>query len=109
MVRLHRARHPRSKEVPERSGESIGCLAIGMLGKRGVVGEHEQGGGGTEEWLADSGGTFHITRSVFLLRDLQPSADKVKIIGNDTRIGFEGYGSRTVVFPNKAGSITVRL
>ena len=61
-----------------------------------------------EKWIAESGATFHMTRSADLLRDLHPSEDKVKI-GNDTLIGVEGYGSLTVVFANKEGGITVRL
>ena len=39
---------------------------------------------------------------------MQPSEDKVKI-GNDTLVDVEGYGSLTVVFPNKAEGVTVRL
>ena len=54
-----------------------------MVGARDAVGEREQGTGGTEEWMDDSGATFHMTRSADLLRDVQPSEDKVKI-GNDT-------------------------
>ena len=49
-----------------------------------------------------------MTRSTDLLRDLHPSGDKIKI-GNDTLIGVEGYGSLTVVFPNKEGGIPARL
>ena len=49
-----------------------------------------------------------MPRSADLPRDLHPSEDKVKI-GNDTLIGVEGYGLLTVVFPNKAGGITVRV
>ena len=73
MVRLYRARHPRG------SGDIIGCLAISMLSKRGAVGEREQSKDGNEKWIADSGATFHNTRSADLLRDLQPSEDKAKI------------------------------
>ena len=73
-----------------------------MLGKRDAVGEREKSHDGNEKWIADSGATFHMTRSADLLRDLNPSEDKVKI-GNDTLIGVEGYGSLTVVFPNKEG------
>ena len=83
-------------------------MAIGMLGKRDAVREREQGTDGTEKWIADSGATFHMTRSADLPRDVQPSEDKVKI-GNDTLIDVEGYGSLTVVFPNKAEGVTVRL
>ena len=72
-----------------------------MLGERDAVGEREQGTDGTENWIADSGATFHMTRSAGLLRDVQPSEDKVRI-GNDTLVDVEGYGSLTVVFPNKA-------
>ena len=49
-----------------------------------------------------------MTRSADLLRDMQPSEDKVKI-GNATLVDVEGYGSLTVVFPNKAEGATVRL
>ena len=97
-----------AKKSQNGSGEVIGCLAIGMLGKRDAVGEREQGTDGTEKWIADSGATFHMTRSADLLRDVQPSEDKVKI-GNDTLVDVEGYGSLTVVFPNKAEGVTVRL
>ena len=82
------------------SGEIIGCLAIGMLGKRDAVGEREQSKDGTEKWVADSGATLHMTRSAELLRDLHPSEDKVKI-GNDTLIGIEDYGSLTVVLQTR--------
>ena len=52
-----------------------------------------------EKWIAESGATFHMTRSADYLRDMHPSEDKVKV-GNDTLIGVEGYGSLTVVFLN---------
>ena len=48
-----------------------------------------------------------MTRSADLLRDLNPSEDKVEI-GNGTLIGVERYGSLTVL-SNKAGGIRVRL
>ena len=97
-----------AKKSQNGSGENIGCLAIGMLGKRDAVRGREQGTDGTEKWIADSGATFHMTRSADLLRDVQPSEDKVKI-GNDTVVDVEGYGSLTVAFPNKAEGVTVRL
>ena len=99
---------PSAKKSQNGSGEILGCLAIGMLGERDAVGEREQGTDGTEKWIADSGATFHMTRSVDLPRDVQPSEDKVRI-GNDTLVNVEGYGSLTVVFPNKAEGVTVRL
>ena len=49
---------------------------------------------------ADSGATFRMTRSVDLLREVQPSEVKVKV-GIDTLIDVESYGSMTVVFSNK--------
>ena len=49
-----------------------------------------------------------MTRSADLLRDVQPSENKVKD-GNDTLIDVEGNGSLTVVFANKEGGIAVRL
>ena len=79
-----------------------------MLGKSDAVGGREQSKDGTEKRIADSGATFHMTRSADLLRGLHPTEDKVEI-GNDTLIGVEGYGSLTVAFPNKAGGVTVRL
>ena len=99
---------PAAKKSQNGSGEIIGCLAIGMLGERDAVGESEQGTDGTEKWIADSGATFHMTRSADLLRDVQPFEDKVRF-GNDTLVDVEGYGSLTVVFPNKAEGVAVRL
>ena len=75
---------------------------------RDAVGEGEKSKDGNEKGIADSGVTFHMTRSPDSLRALHPPEDKVKI-GNDTLIGIEGYGSLTVVFPNKERGITVRL
>ena len=49
-----------------------------------------------------------MTKSADLHRDLHSSEENVKI-SNDTVVRVEGYDSRTVVFPNKAGGITVRL
>ena len=97
-----------AKKSPNGSGDIIGCLAISMLGKRDAVGEREKTKDGNEKWIADSGATFHMTRSADRLRDLHPSEDKVNV-GNDTLIGVEGYGSLTGVFPTKEGGITVRL
>ena len=91
---------PAANKSQKGSGEIIVCLAIGMLGRRDAVGEREQGKDDTEKWIADSGATFHMTRSAYLLRDVQPSEDKAKV-GNDTLIYVEGYGSLTVIFPNK--------
>ena len=50
-----------------------------------------------------------MTRSADILRDVQPSEDKVKI-GHDTLVNVEGYGPLTVVFPtNKTEGVTVSL
>ena len=49
-----------------------------------------------------------MTRSADLLRDVQPPMHKVRI-GNNTLVNVGGYGSLTVVFPNKAEGVTVRL
>ena len=48
-----------------------------------------------------------MTRSADLLRDVRPPEDKVRI-SNDTLVDVEGYGSLTVVFPNKAEGVNVR-
>ena len=64
---------PTAKTSPNGSGDIIGCLAIGMLCKRDVVGEREKSKEGNEKWIADSGATFHMSRSTELLRDLHPS------------------------------------
>ena len=77
---------PAAKKSPNGSGEIIGCLAISMLGNRDAVGERDKSKDGNEKWIADSGVTFHMTRSADLLRDLHPFEDKVKI-GDDTLIG----------------------
>ena len=98
---------PAAKKFQNGSGEIIGCLAIGVLGKRDAVGERERGKDGAEKWIADSGAAFHMTRSASLLRDVQPFEDKVKV-GNDTPIDVEGYGSLTISFANMEGGITVR-
>ena len=45
-------------------------MCIRDSGKRDAVGEREQGTDGTEKWIADSGATFHMTRSADLLRDV---------------------------------------
>ena len=99
---------PAAKKSQNGSGEIIRSLAIGVLGERDAEGGREQGTDGTEKWIANSGATFHIPRSDYLLRDVQPSEDKVKI-GNVTLVDVEGYGSLTAVFPNKAEGVTVRL
>ena len=75
---------PAASKSQKGSGEIIGFLAIAMLGRRDAVGEREKGKD-SEKWIADSGATFYITRSADLLRDVQPSEDKVKV-GNDTLI-----------------------
>ena len=99
---------PAAKKSHSGSGEVLGSLTIGMLGKIDAVGGREQSEDGTEKWIADSGATFHMTRSADLLCDLHPTEDEVKI-GNDTLIGVDGHGSLTVAFPNKEGGVTVRL
>ena len=93
---------PAATKSQNGSGEIIGCLAIGMLGKRDAVGECEQGTDGTEKWIADSGAIFHMTRSADLLRDVQPSEDKVKI-GNDTLVDVEGCLLYTSPSPRDRG------
>ena len=97
-----------AKKSKNSSGDITGCLAIAMLGERDAVGGREQGTDRSVKWIADSGATFYMTRSADLLRDVQPSEDKVRI-GNDTLVDVKGYGSLTVVFPNKAEGVTVRL
>ncbi|CAM9644848.1 unnamed protein product, partial [Sphacelaria rigidula] len=74
-----------------------------------TVGVHnDSSNDGIDRWIADSGATFHMTESVEMLRDLQPSEEKVKI-DNNTLIDVECYGSLTVVFRHRAGVVTVRL
>ncbi|CAN0005296.1 unnamed protein product, partial [Laminaria digitata] len=48
-----------------------------------------------EKWVADTGATYHMTRS----------ADKVSV-GDSRMIDIVGYGTLTVVFP---GNLTVKL
>ena len=43
-----------------------------------------------------------------LLRDVRPSQDKVRIV-KDSPIDIQRYCSLTIVFPNEAGGITVKL
>ena len=111
MVRLHRACHFAAKKPQNGFGEIVACLALGVLGKVDAVGkvaQCEQNKYGTEKWIADSGATFHMTTSDDLQRDARSSKVKVKI-GNDNLIDIQSYGSLTVVFPNEARGITVRL
>ncbi|CAN0006461.1 unnamed protein product, partial [Sphacelaria rigidula] len=76
--------------------------------KGDAVGEFNSSSDGIERWIADSGETFHVTKSAEMLCDVQPSEDKVKI-GSDTLIDGEGYGSLIVVCPRKGGVVIVRL
>ena len=66
-----------AKKSQNGSGKVIGCLAIDMLGKRDAVGGRKQSKDGTDEWIADSGAAFNMTRSADLLRDLYLSEYKV--------------------------------
>ena len=69
----------------------------------------ERSGGSTkslaERWIADSGASFHTTRSADLLSDVRLCDDKVRI-GNNRLIDVVGNGTLTVVFP---GDLTVKL
>ena len=91
---------PAAKKSQKGSGDIVGCLAIGMLGRRDAVGDHEKGKNDAAKWIADSGATFHMTGSADLLREVQTSENKVKV-GIDTLIDVGGYGSLTVIFANK--------
>ena len=71
---------PTAKTSPNGSGDIIGCLAIGMLCKRDVVGEREKTKDGNEKRIADSGATFHMSGSTDLLRDLHPSESRSRSV-----------------------------
>ena len=91
---------PAAKKSHNGSGEAVGCLTIGMLGKSDAVGGREQSKDGTEKWVADSGATFTMTRSANLLRDVHPTEDKVKV-GNDALIGGEVTDRSLQPYPTK--------
>ncbi|CAM9850947.1 unnamed protein product, partial [Sphacelaria rigidula] len=100
---------PAPKKSQEGSGNIIPCLSIGVESSmEGAVGERKSSDDGIERWLADSGASFYMTKSAEFLRDMRPSDDKFKI-GSNTLIDVECYGSLTVIFPNKAGGVAVRL
>ena len=53
-------------------------------------------GSAPEKWRADSGATYHMTRSPEFLTDIRSSDDKVRVGGNRL-LAVEYYGSLTVV------------
>ena len=91
------------------SGETVCCLANAML----RIGDDSRGeelsGDSTESlaerWIADSGASFHMTRSADLLSHVRLCDDKVRI-GDNHLMDVVGYGTLTVVFP---GDLTVKL
>ncbi|CAM9954547.1 unnamed protein product, partial [Laminaria digitata] len=91
------------------SGETVCCLANAMLSIGDDSRAEERSGDLTESlaerWIADSGASFHMTRSADLLSDVRLCDDKVRI-GDNHLIDVVGYGTLTVVFP---GDLTVKL
>ena len=78
------------------------CLANDMASTSDNSRAEERSGGSTkslaERWIADSGASFHTTRSADLLSDVRLCDDKVRI-GNNRLIDVVGNGTLTVVFP----------
>ena len=58
-----------------------------------------------DNWIADSGASFHMTHSADLLSYVRLGDDMV-IVGDNNIIDGVGYGTLTVVFP---GNLTVKL
>ncbi|CAM9165641.1 unnamed protein product, partial [Laminaria digitata] len=91
------------------SGETVCCLANAMLSISDDSRAEERSGDLTESlaerWIADSGASFHMTRSADLLSDVRLCDNKVRI-GDNHLIDVVGYGTLTVVFP---GDLTVKL
>lgn len=59
----------------------------------------------SETWIANGGGSVHLTRSADLSSNVGLCEDKVRI-GDENRIDIVGYGTLTVVFP---GQLTVNM
>ena len=58
-----------------------------------------------EKWIADSGASFHTTRSSDFLSDVRLGDDKVRV-GDNHLIYVVRYGTLTVIFP---GDLTITL
>ena len=93
----------------DNSGETVCCLANAMLSRDDDSCAEERSQSLpeslAEKWIADSGASFHMTRSADLLSDVRLCDDKVRI-GDNHLIDVVGYGTLTVVFP---GDLTVNL
>ena len=76
-----------------------------MLGTSDYLCNEELGDCIGEKWIADSGASFHITHSAYLLSDVRLCDDKVRI-GDNHLVDVVGYGTLTIVFP---GDLTVKL
>ena len=85
--------------------ENVRCLASVLL--RTSVGSSKENPtkNTAEKWVADSGSTYHMTRSIDMMHDIRPTPDKVRN-GDSRMIDIVGYGTLTVVFP---WNLTVKL
>ena len=86
-------------------GETVCCLAKCMLGTNDDSCNEERSDCIGEEWIANSGTSFHMTHSADISSDIRLCDDKVRI-GDNHLIDVVGYGTLTVVFP---GDLTVKL
>ena len=77
--------------------ENVRCLASVLL--RTIVGSSKENPtkNMAEKWVADSGATYHMTRSTDTMHDIRPTHDKVRI-GDSRMIDIVGYGTLTAVF-----------
>lgn len=80
MVRLYYTRHPSREGIISRLGDIVARSSVGMLCKKGEVGECEKAKSGIERRVADSGATFHIINSTDMLRDVQLSEERLRSV-----------------------------
>ena len=88
-----------------KASEKVCCLASVLLGTSVGLSKDNPSKNTAETWVADSGATYHMTRSTDTMHDIRPTHDKVRI-GDSRMIDIVGYGTLTVVFP---WNLTVKL
>ena len=71
-------------------GETVCCLAKFMLGTNDDPCNQERSDYIGEKWIADSGASFHSTRSSDFLSDVRLGDDKVRV-GDNHLIDVVGY------------------
>ena len=69
------------------------------------------GGAGREEWVADSGATFHVTgNSVGMVECKPPPPDRSTLVVSDMRsLKIQCFGSLPMVMHSQQGDVQVKL